>query len=100
MSVRTIAGGHVALRRRNELHVTAIKQAGVCVDCGGSFHPVAMDFDHLPGEEKRYEIARMLSGTWSIKSIEKEIAKCELVCSNCHRVRTATRAGWKRGDAE
>ena len=58
-----------------------------CADCGKRYHPVCMDFDHMG--EKRFNISQVKH--LSIKSISKEIKKCELVCSNCHRLRTFKR---------
>lgn len=60
-----------------------------CVDCGGKFPPECMDFDHLPGFIKSFKISAEINRTWS--KIEAEIAKCEIVCSNCHRIRTKLR---------
>ena len=63
-----------------------------CCDCGEE-DPVVLDFDHLPGRGKRFEIARAVNAStraWS--TILQEIAKCEVVCANCHRRRTALRA--------
>lgn len=57
-----------------------------CMDCGNKFHPCAMDFDHVKGE-KIFSLNTMYS---EIKVLE-EVAKCELVCANCHRVRTYNR---------
>jgi hypothetical protein len=48
-----------------------------------------MEFDHREGEEKNAEISRLVN--FSIKRIEEEISKCDLVCSNCHRERTFQR---------
>lgn len=56
-----------------------------CTDCGYIFHPSAMDFDHVRGK-KLVGIAQMLG--WRMKRVLTELAKCELVCANCHRVRT------------
>lgn len=60
-----------------------------CADCGGRFPPVAMDFDHLPGFVKVRLVSAMTRG--SERAIKAEIAKCEVVCANCHRVRTHAR---------
>jgi hypothetical protein len=61
-----------------------------CADCGGRFPPVCMDFDHLPEYEKSFGIMqRYIHRSWA--TIMAEIAKCEIVCSNCHRIRTAAR---------
>lgn len=60
-----------------------------CADCGGVFAPESMDFDHLPGADKRMGVGQMLRCSWS--AIINEIAKCDLVCANCHRIRTRAR---------
>lgn len=60
-----------------------------CADCGGRFHPVAMQFDHLPGFEKKGTIGHMV--TCSQNALEEELKKCELVCANCHAIRTYER---------
>jgi len=60
-----------------------------CEDCGVRYQPWQMDFDHLPGEEKLFEIGQGLGRTR--ESLSAEIAKCDLVCANCHRDRTYQR---------
>lgn len=59
-----------------------------CADCGYNTHPAALDFDHLPGTEKRFSLSHPVGNE---EAIEAEMAKCEVVCANCHRVRTANR---------
>jgi len=52
-----------------------------------------MQWDHLPGFDKIGDI----SGSWTGRSEQEildEIAKCELVCTNCHTIRTFRRNGW------
>lgn len=71
--------------------VDDLKRGRPCVDCGGTFDPVAMDFDHLDGASKSSGISQMVRGGWSMERVLTEIAKCELVCANCHRVRTRDR---------
>ncbi len=61
-----------------------------CADCGGRFPAYVMDFDHLDGAEKLFDVGRARKHSWRI--IEAEIAKCELVCANCHRIRTHERS--------
>jgi lysyl-tRNA synthetase class I len=48
-----------------------------------------MDFDHVRG--KKHKNVMELIPTLSKKKIDEEIAKCEIVCSNCHRIRTHMR---------
>lgn len=64
-----------------------------CMDCGRSFPPCAMDFDHREGEIKIATVSKLRS-SGNMKQIKKELEKCDLVCAVCHRIRTATRAGW------
>lgn len=76
-------------RARGLAYINSLKNKP-CVDCGNSFPSVCMDFDHLPGTVKIRNVSMML--TCSRHTIDAEVAKCDLVCANCHRVRTATRA--------
>ena len=58
-----------------------------CVDCSEP-DPVVLEFDHL--RDKSFDIGqKLLQRNW--QSILDEIAKCEVVCANCHRRRTARR---------
>ena len=61
-----------------------------CKDCGGIFPPVCMDFDHI-GNDKDKNIAILVNGNYGRQRILDEIAKCEIVCANCHRLRTNER---------
>jgi hypothetical protein len=74
--------------------LNAIKMDRGCADCGYRSHPAALDFDHLPGFEKRFGLARAAWFKWD--DVLMEIAKCEVVCANCHRIRTAERSGHTR----
>jgi hypothetical protein len=71
-------------------YLDAIKLERGCVDCGYKGHPAALDFDHLPGATKAHELAKLV--LWGNKeALDAEIAKCEVVCANCHRIRTLAR---------
>jgi hypothetical protein len=59
-----------------------------CLDCGNKFPSCCMDFDHIRGE-KLFGIT--VSGNRKWETVLKEIEKCEVVCANCHRIRTAQR---------
>lgn len=62
-----------------------------CVDCGQKFIASAMEFDHRDATEKVASISALASiGT--LQGVVKEILKCDVVCANCHRVRTKQRA--------
>ncbi len=64
---------------------------GRCLDCKLPFsnHLEVFEFDHTRGT-KEYEISKLLGGSW--RKLAPELKKCDLVCSNCHRIRTAHRA--------
>lgn len=83
---------NIAIRRaRQKVYrewINSLKVAP-CQDCGGVFPPVCMDFDHRPGEVKIAGISAMVFFTK--ERVNSELAKCDLVCSNCHRIRTNAR---------
>ena len=81
-------------REASQKFIRDMKEGSPCSDCGQFFHYCQMDFDHT-ADDKEHDIARMPSRNFSREKIEKEIAKCDLVCANCHRLRT-----WNRNQAE
>lgn len=66
------------------------KQGKPCTDCGGTFPPEAMDFDHVRGV-KLFTIAQAVTRQISWKKFLAEAEKCDLVCATCHRIRTRSR---------
>jgi hypothetical protein len=72
--------------------VRKLKEENPCHDCDMRYPHYVMDYDHVVGKktESVSEMIRNGAARWKIFS---EIAKCELVCSNCHRKRTFTRSG-------
>lgn len=72
-------------------YIHNIKVARGCSDCGYNAHAEALDFDHLPGHIKRHGVSRLVNEDYSLARVAAEIAKCEVVCANCHRVRTSRR---------
>ena len=68
-----------------------IKDGRACADCGGTFPLYVMHWDHLPGHLKVGEISVMV-GNRSREVVLNELKKCELVCANCHVMRTVVRA--------
>lgn len=61
------------------------------MDCGIIYPPYVMDFDHKEGQKKLNSVARLVHNGWSKKRLLEEMVKCDLVCANCHRVRTYKR---------
>jgi hypothetical protein len=62
-----------------------------CTDCKESYPYYVMDFDHRAGEEKLYE-PNKLTLVGSMRVVIEGLAKCDVVCSNCHRIRTHERS--------
>ena len=65
-------------------------KTGPCTDCHQTFPPDAMHWDHLPEVDKVADLG-FLAARHNKRRVLEEIAKCELVCANCHAVRTAER---------
>lgn len=81
------------VRRRNREYVIAYLKQHPCVDCNEE-DIVVLDFDHL--SDKFKNISVLLGSGYSLATIEKEIAKCQVRCANCHRRRTAKQFGWNK----
>jgi len=79
-------------RRHNEFlrWYIGLKAGRPCSDCGYVFHPAAMQWDHLPGSSKVADVA-VLARRGNRQRVLDEVAKCELVCANCHAVRSCAR---------
>lgn len=76
------------LRDRNRQYVYNLLAKSLCLDCGNADIRV-LEFDHRA--DKEFGIARMMSNCNSIEAIQNEINKCDIVCANCHRIRTYAR---------
>jgi hypothetical protein len=79
-------------RRKKERlrNVMREQKAKPCADCGVEYPFYLMDFDHREGEEKMSHVSRLVQ-QMNLERLLAEIAKCDVVCSNCHRVRTYER---------
>lgn len=63
-----------------------------CADCKRRFNPWQMQFDHRPGEKKLFNLSDAGRDGVGLARIRREIAKCDIVCANCHADRTYWRA--------
>lgn len=81
-------------RKRNRAFALAYLLEHPCLDCGER-DPIVLEFDHVRGK-KESNVATLIHNTASIKRIQAEIAKCEVVCANCHRRRTAVTQNWDK----
>ena len=84
------------LRIRNLQYIIDYLKQNPCVDCGENDF-VVLEFDHQ--YDKKANIADMKSRC-SLKTIKDEIDKCEVVCANCHKRRTAKQFGYYKSIGE
>lgn len=84
---------HYAYVRNNQTkliaHCDELRRSTPCADCGGTFNPWQMQFDHIRGEKVENVMQLALNG--STRLMMEEIEKCEIVCANCHADRTHRR---------
>jgi hypothetical protein len=75
-------------RARQRRLLIASAKSHPCEDCKTTFPSYCMDFDHVRGE-KRIIVSWMHK--YSASAVLEEIEKCDLVCANCHKLRTDSR---------
>jgi hypothetical protein len=71
-------------RRRNAQWLQELKATLACKNCGET-HPGCLEFHHLDPTTKETSIAEMIQRGFSRQKILAEIAKCDVLCANCHR---------------
>lgn len=77
---------HYRIRRRTLIRKACIKlMGGKCSHCEGIFPDPVFDFHHLDISQKELDPSEMITNT-SIERIASEVAKCILLCANCHRI--------------
>jgi hypothetical protein len=94
---RRIEQKREARHRRTEW-LRELREGLPCTDCGNVYPFFVMQWDHLPEFEKLGEISGKMRNHGRAK-ILAEVAKCELVCANCHAIRTYKRAHGLAEDA-
>lgn len=82
------------IREKNARKVFEYLKKNPCLICGES-DPIVLEFDHREDTEKIESISNLiLNSNW--KKIKNEINKCDVLCANCHRRRTAKQFGYRR----
>ena len=85
--------------KANQIVVRAYLETHPCVDCGITDWRV-LEFDHVRGE-KYMDIAKLMRVSSNIDKLMEEIAKCDVRCANCHRLKTIERSGqWRYTEVE
>ncbi len=99
--VKRIAGvmlSKTARRGAARMYIYEYLETHPCVECGET-DPVVLEFHHVRGK-KREAISMLATYGASIEVIREEIEKCDVLCSNCHRRKTAKEQGWVWGRRE
>ena len=78
---------------RNARYVYDYLLRNPCARCGES-DPVVLEFDHRDRNDKISDVSEMIRES-TITAIQKEIMKCDVLCANCHRKKTALQFGWR-----
>jgi hypothetical protein len=78
-------------RARISDYLRELKTDHPCTDCQLTWPPYVMQFDHIGTAAKAFNVGDFWRGRYSLAAVQAEIAKCELVCANCHAIRTHTR---------
>ena len=73
------------IKRKEFIEQYKIKQG--CCKCGYNKHPGALDFSHKNPGEKSFNISA--GRFYSMKRLIEEMTKCDILCANCHREKTA-----------
>jgi hypothetical protein len=76
--------------KRQKLELTAwyreYKKTLRCEDCGQD-HPATLEFHHLNPTKKDFNVSRLIAQSTSLRRLKEEMAKCVVLCANCHRIR-------------
>lgn len=78
-------------RIENRQFIFNFLSSNPCEVCGES-DPIVLEFDHIDQSEKYKAVSVMVEH--SLDRIKEEIAKCRVLCANCHRRHTASQLNW------
>lgn len=81
----------------NRALITRWKRRKGCAECGYNTNGIALDLDHIDPttKTKRMHGWKAIEVSWSKNRIKQELAKCQVLCANCHRIRTYHEQHWK-----
>lgn len=79
-------------RNKRRRYIHEVKKTLTCTYCG-IFNPLCIDFDHIDRSTKSATPATMITGGYAWDDVLAEIAKCQPVCANCHRMKTIAESG-------
>lgn len=74
-------------RRRAKRKAAVEMLGGKCMDCGHKYPEAVYDFHHKDPNQKDGHVSILIRDNVKLERILNEASKCELLCSNCHRMR-------------
>ncbi len=89
------AANNKLTKARNRARLREFFRNAECMDCGIRDFAV-LELDHRDPQRKRDDVSNLVRQPHGWPTIAKEIAKCDVVCANCHRKRTARYFGWRK----
>lgn len=66
-----------------------------CKNCGNK-NPVVLEFDHIDRKSKIRPVSHLINEGYSLSVVKEEIRKCDVLCANCHRIRTAKQLNYHK----
>jgi hypothetical protein len=78
----------ISRRRHDRRRFTDWLKDVPCLDCGRIFAPCVMDFDHRPAARKHFSVSSWPFSNFGLDALQRELQGCDVVCANCHRLRT------------
>ena len=86
---------NLSLKKELQRHIIKHLQNNPCVDCGEK-NLLVLEFDHRERSKKSYNISNIMRNSMTLNKLIEEIKKCDVRCSNCHRIKTEKEIGsWK-----
>jgi len=70
--------------RRNRIFLRQYLATNPCVGRGEA-DPIVLEFDHLEPKEKTMCVSKVAANGSSLDTVKKEMAKCQVLCANCHK---------------
>jgi 5-methylcytosine-specific restriction endonuclease McrA len=80
-------------RAKNRREMLSYLSNKVCNDCGESDIRV-LELDHIDPTQKKFSISQAVKLGYDWNSVVEELKKCQILCANCHKKRTAAQFGW------
>ena len=75
------------IRARTYKFLRRVKKMVGCIKCGYNEHFAALHFDHIDPSQKSSK-GSAIENMWSIRRIKEELRKCQVLCANCHSIKS------------